>query len=76
MALASDGRLLLNVAASDGSLDPVKLVERAVAEGGVVFVGIVLRGKEVAFTMKSTDDASAEIAAWLWGVRQRPRRNL
>jgi hypothetical protein len=74
MAVASDGSLIVNVAVSAGRLDPQKLVERALAEGRPVFVGIVLRPKEVTFTMKALDDSTAEIASWLWGARHRRRR--
>jgi hypothetical protein len=74
MAVTSDGHLLINVAASASPLDPPKLVERAVAEGGQIFVGIVLAPNEVASTLKALDDSTAEIAGWIWGARHRRRR--
>ncbi len=76
MAVTSAGEVLINVAATAGPLDPAKLVERAVAEGGQVFVGLVLAPKEVASALKAIDDATAEISSWLWGARQRRRRKV
>jgi hypothetical protein len=76
MAVASDGALIITVAASTGPRDPMKLVERAVAERGQVFVGIVLSRKEVAFAMKALDDSSAEISSWIFGGRHRRRREV
>jgi hypothetical protein len=74
LALASDGRMLLNVAVRTGPLDPSKLVERAVAEGGQIFIGVVLAKKEVAFALEATDDSTAELSSWIRGARQRRRR--
>lgn len=75
MAITSDGRILLNIAASAGRpLDPQKLVDRAVAEGGQIFIGVVLAPKEAAFTTKALDDATAEVSSWILGARQRRRR--
>jgi hypothetical protein len=76
MAVTSAGQILLNVAASHGPLDPVKLVERALAEGGQVFVGIVLAQEEVASALKAIDDSTAEISSWLLGARHRRRRKV
>jgi len=70
LAVTSDGRVLINLAGA-GPADPVKLVERALAEGGLVFVGVVLGRKEVAFALKHLDDSAAELASWIWGGRQR-----
>jgi hypothetical protein len=76
MAVASDGTVLLNVAASADPTDPKKLVERAVADGGKVFVGVVLGRKDVRFALKSIDNSTAEIASWIWGARHRRRREV
>jgi hypothetical protein len=74
LALTSAGEVLINVAASAGPLDPQKLVERAVAEGGQVFVGVVLAPREVASALRALDDATAEMASWIFGGRHRRRR--
>jgi hypothetical protein len=71
MAVTSAGEILVNIAASAGPLDPLKLVERAMAERRPIFVGIVATPKEVRFALKSMDDATAEISSWIWGSRQR-----
>ena len=76
LALASDGALLLNIALSDGPADPKMLVERASVDGGQLFIGIVLSPTETAFALKAIDDSTAEISGWLWGARQRRRREV
>jgi hypothetical protein len=62
------------MAASAGPLDPQKLVERAIAEGGQVFVGIVATPKEVRTALKALDDSTAEMASWIFGGRHRHQR--
>jgi hypothetical protein len=76
LAVASDGSLLMNIAASAGPLHPVKLTERALAEGGKIFVGIVATPKEIRSALKALDDSTAEIASWIWGARHRRRRDM
>jgi hypothetical protein len=71
MALASNGQLLLNVAASAGPLDPVKLVESAIAEGCPIFVGVTVSAQERRLVLKHLDDATAEMASWIFGGRHR-----
>ena len=74
LAVASDGTVLLNMVHADGSRDPTMLLERALHEGGVVFVGVTITRPEQALLLKRMDDATEETAAWIWGRRQRRRR--
>jgi hypothetical protein len=71
MALASDGTVLINVGVSDGSADPKKIIERALAQGGRVFVGVTLHRNELPMVLKRLDDAIAEIVSWTLGGRHR-----
>jgi len=73
MAVASDGSILLNIALA-GDQDIVKLVERALAEGGTVFVGVAITEAERVLALKRADDAAAETVGWILGGRQRRRR--
>jgi hypothetical protein len=74
MALASDGSLLINVAGSDGPKDTTSLIERAVALGGRVFVGVVATPIEVSATKQWLDVSISEVAATFWGERHRQAR--
>src|SRR5208337_4362603 len=74
MAVASDGSLLLNVAMTDGPLDAKKLVERALAQGSPVFIGVVATRSEVAVTTKWIDDVTAEVVGTIWGGHGRRHR--
>jgi hypothetical protein len=74
VAFGVDGTVLLNVAASYGPASASKLLERAVAEGRPIFIGVALTPEEVAFTTRWLDGATAEMAGVLWGTRQRRRR--
>jgi hypothetical protein len=75
MALASDGSLLLNVAMTNGPTDPKSLLERALAQGSQVFIGVVATPSEVTITKKWMADSTVEIVGALWGGagRRRPR---
>ena len=73
MAVASDGTLLINVALTDGPDDPVKLVERALAQGTAVFVGVVATAQEIAVTKRWMDNATAEVIGTIWSGRGRRR---
>jgi hypothetical protein len=76
MAVASDGSILINVAASAGPHDTVKLVERAVAEGCPIFAGVTVSAQERRLVLTHLDDATAEIASWIFGGRHRHRRKV
>ncbi len=73
LAVTSDGTLLLNVAMTDGPTDPRQLVERAMAQGSPVFVGVVLGGRDRRIAMTRMIEATDETASWISG-RQRRRR--
>ncbi len=73
LAITSDGDLLLNVAMTDGPDDPRQLVERALAQGTPIFVGVVATAREVATAKAWMDDASAEVVGAIWGGRGRRR---
>jgi hypothetical protein len=73
MAVASDGNVLINVAMTDGPTDPKKLVERALAQGTAVFVGVVATAQEIAVTKRWMDDATAEVIGTIWSGRGRRR---
>jgi hypothetical protein len=73
MAVASDGTLLLNIAMTDGPADPRKLVERALAQGSPVFIGVIANRSEVAVTKRWMDDATFEVVGTIWGGRGRRR---
>jgi hypothetical protein len=75
MAVASDGAVIINVAASSvGPVDPLKLVERAIAEGGQVFIGVTVSEQERRLVLKHLDDSTAETVSWIFGGRRHHRR--
>ena len=73
MAVASDGALLINVAATYGPGDPQALLERALAEGRPVFIGVVLTAAKRRFTMKWLEDAAVEASLSIRVTRPRRR---
>ena len=73
IAVTSDGKILVNVALTDGPQDPKKLLERALAERGRVFIGVAVTPNETALVLKSVDDSTAEVIAWVWGDHKRRR---
>ena len=78
MAVASDGSLLLNVSMTDGPTDPKSLLERALAQGSQVFIGVVATPSEVTITKRWMADSTVEIVGALWdgdGRRKSRRRS-
>lgn len=73
-ALASNGRVLLNLAALDGPLHPEALLKRALREPGGIFVGVELSSTEVAAAMHWAKGLWNEPAAHLAGLRQKRQR--
>jgi hypothetical protein len=74
LAIASDGSLLLNIAHASGPTDPRKLLERALAEGRAVFIGVTCPVTQQAVAKRWLDEAAAEMVGTIWGKRQRRRR--
>ena len=71
LAVASDGRVLLNVAVFDVAKDVDHLFELAGRERGAVFVGLVLHPSEVEQLRLQVDDAVLQAAFFAAGSRQR-----
>lgn len=74
LALASDGTLLLNVAADAGDDDLEALLEQARKSGGSVFIGVPLSTAEARRVAKRLEHSSAESAALILAARSRRRR--
>ena len=74
LALASDGTLLLNVAADSGDDDLEALLERARKSGGSVFVGVPLSAAEAERVATRLEHAGAEAAALLFAARGKRHR--
>jgi hypothetical protein len=73
MALASDGTLLLNIAMTHGPDAPEALLERALARGGKVFIGVALPGRHRARLLHDIDDAALDVAGRIGPATIRPR---
>ncbi len=74
LAVASDGTVLVNIAHCETSQDPQVLLERAIAEGGELFIGVQLVPREAREALRRLDDRAAEAAGVIAGRRQRRRR--
>ena len=74
IAVASDGTALVNVAHWETSQDPQVLLERAIAEGGELFVGVQINVREARQALRLLDDRAAEAAGVIGGRRHRRRR--
>ncbi len=74
LAIASDGTILVNVAHWETSQDPQVLLERAIAEGGELFVGVQINVREGRQALRLLDDRAAEAAGVIGGRRHRRRR--
>ncbi len=74
LALASDGTLLLNVAADSDDDDLEALVKRARSSGGNVFVGVPLGAAEARRVAQRLEHSGDEAAALIFAARRRRRR--
>jgi len=74
IAVASDGTLLANVAHWANTQDPHALLERAIMEGGELFVGVQVNAREAPEIWRLFDDRAAEAAGVIGGRRHRRRR--
>jgi hypothetical protein len=72
--IAADGSVLLNVAHLETSQDPKVLLDRAMAEGGELFIGVRLVPREAREALRLLDDRAAEAAGVIGGRRHRRRR--
>jgi hypothetical protein len=74
LAVASDRTVLVNVAHWVSTQEPAALLERALAEGGDLFVGVQLPLREAKEALRWLDNAAAEAAGHIGGRRHRRRR--
>jgi hypothetical protein len=75
LAVAADGAILVNIAHWETTQDPTALLERAIAEGGRLFIGVQLSPREAKEALRLLDDRAAEAAGVIAGRRQRRRRD-
>jgi hypothetical protein len=73
LALASDGTLLLNVAADADDDDLDALIRRARSSGGNVFVGVPLGAAEARRVAERLEHSAAEAAALVLAAGRRRR---
>jgi hypothetical protein len=74
-ALASDSRLLLNLACFDVRLDAQLVLERGLIEPGRLFLGLELSPSEVTVACARLGHGFEEAAAFAAGRRQRLARH-
>lgn len=74
LALASDGTLLLNVAADVDSDDLETLIKRARASSQRVFVGVPLTAAEARRVAQRLEHSGAEAAALVLAARKKQKR--
>ena len=74
LALTSDGNLLLGMTHTDGSLQPEALLERALASGSRVFIGIEVTPGEATYVRTFLHDGCCEAVATVAGQRARDQR--
>ncbi len=73
-AVTVGGDIVANVSHVCDTKDPKKVLEKALAGKGKVFIGVVLTPAERRFLLRWADDSAAEVAAWIWGARLRRAR--
>ena len=76
LAITSSGEIIANVVCAGAKQGPRALLETALAEGGAVFVGVVVSAHETSVVRTRLDDASAEAASVIFGRRHRRRLSL
>jgi hypothetical protein len=71
LAVAADGAILVNIAHWETTQDPTALLERAIAEGGRLFIGVQLSPREAKEALHWLDNGAAEGAGHVGGTRRR-----
>jgi hypothetical protein len=74
LAIGSDGTVLLNLLEVCGTSRPEELLQRALEQGGPVFIGVGLTQAEIDLARERLGHSAAEAAARLVAGRLRPRR--
>jgi hypothetical protein len=74
LAATADGTVLVNIAHWETSKDPQAILERAIAEGGRLFIGVQLSPKEEKEALRWLDNGAAEGVGHFGGSRHRRRR--
>lgn len=73
-AIAADGTVFVNAAEFDGVEQPEEMLERALAEPGQVFIGIMLDDADLEIVAPRVASACREASAFIIGRRQRHAR--
>lgn len=73
-AVATDGTVIINVAGYYGNEPPEKLLQRALDDGGTLFVGVSLQAFEVRELLGRLQDNTFEACGFILGARNRRRR--
>ena len=68
-AVGSDGTIYVNVTHLRGQDDPEALLERALAQGGAVLIGVELDRAEVRQLLERLDEGAREAVAFVLGAR-------
>jgi hypothetical protein len=73
-AVAADGSIIINVAGYCEAEPPEKLLQRALDDGGTLFVGVRLHAFEVRELLGRLQDNTFEACGFILGARNRRRR--
>ena len=73
-ALASDGKVYVNVTRWEGVVDPELLLCRALMEPGSMFIGVALEPGELKGLLDAVANAASEASAHICGARMWSRR--
>ena len=73
-AICSDGSLVVNIHCYASDADPKRLLELALHDKAMLFIGTRLRADEVRDVLGRLDDACFEAAGFALGRRNRSRR--
>ena len=73
-ALGADGTVVVNAALFDGVDTAQEIFERAIAEPGALFIGVVLDEQDMQLVAPRIASACSEAAAFVIGRRQKIAR--
>jgi len=74
LALAADASFLINVAHLHNTQDPNELLRLAVEQGGELFIGVTLTGRESREVVRWLEGSAAEVVGHVGGRRLRRQR--